>query len=59
MLPKCQGKDFNILRTKISFKKNWKAFFIVFKGLLLNLIKRHFFEKWVQLKEKSKQQHFY
>ena len=33
--PKSQNKTLNILRTKRSFKVNWKAFFIIFKGLLV------------------------
>ena len=33
--PKSQDKDFNILKTKRTFKIKRKAFFIIFKGLLV------------------------
>ena len=42
--PKCQDKNFNILKTKRAFKKKYKAFFIIFKELSLKQIKQFFLE---------------
>ena len=42
--PKSHDKNLNILRTKRAFKVKWKAFFIIFKGLSLKLIKIIFLE---------------
>ena len=33
--PKIQGKNLNILRTKRAFEVKWKAFLIIFKGLIV------------------------
>ena len=41
--PKSQNKNLN-MKTKRAFKVKWKAFFIIFKGLLLEQIKQHFLE---------------
>ena len=42
--PKSHDKDLNILRTKRTFKMKWKAFFIIFKGLLVKQITQSFLE---------------
>ena len=41
--PKSQNKNLN-MKTKRAFKVKWKAFFIIFKGLLLQQIKQNFLE---------------
>ena len=43
---KSQDKNLIILKTKRAFKMEWKAFFIIFKGLSLKQMKINFFGRW-------------
>ena len=46
---KSQDKNLNIVKAKRVFKKKWKAFFTIFKGLSLKQVKQYFRKLRVQL----------